>query len=376
MGVIVAAVVLIFCLLGFSALVLGRTAFEVENPRGEDYVELEGSIIRYHVRGEGPPVLLVHGWLSSSRVWEDLVEVLEDGFTIYTLDLKGFGASDKPLDGRYGIRYGGRLLYAFCAHFGLGRVSVVGHDLGGAMAVKLAADHPEMVERLVLVSTPADGRQIDLPTPLWLATLPVVGPLFYFLGQHAGWVRRMWLRPFVSDRKSLRQELVEDAGRSTPTAVRRTLSMARRELSRGRIPRQARSIRGEVLVVTGEEDYIVDPEAVDDWSKSMPQASISVLEGCGHLPMVEYPEEFCSLVRAFLSGERTDGGAQRTEWAGRQDTGGPPRPDLDETMDLGGGQEHRGGLPDEIFEWPPEFERGERGGLDEPPDDQERGFRR
>lgn len=365
MGVIVATIVLIACLLAFSSLVLGRVTDEVENPRGEDYVELEGSMIRYRVRGEGPPVLLVHGWLSSSRVWEVLAGALEDRFTVYSLDLRGFGESDKPLSG-YGIRYGSRLLYAFCAYFGLSRVSVVGHDLGGTMAVKLAADHPEMVERLVLVSAPADGGQIDLPTPLWLATLPVIGPPFYLLGRRAGWLRRMWLRPFVTDRKALTQEVLEDAGRSTPAAVRRTLVMARRELSRGRIPRQARSVGCGVLLVTGDDDYIVDPEAANDWSGSMPQARVSVIEGCGHLPMVEYPEEFCSLVRGFLC-EEQGGWTPSREEAGEPGPSEVPRDDLDETMDLveeDDPAEGRGGLPEGIFEWPSDLdeERRRRGG--------------
>src|ERR671911_589239 len=96
--------------------------------------------------------------------------------TTHEVDSAGFGDSDKPISG-YGIRYGSRLLYAFCAHFGLSRVAVIGHDVGGTMAMKLAADHPDVVGRLVLVATPADEDQVDLPTLLWLATLPIVGPL-------------------------------------------------------------------------------------------------------------------------------------------------------------------------------------------------------
>src|SRR3712207_1076374 len=123
----------------------------LSDPRDTEYLELEGTWIRYNVIGGGPPVLLVHGWLSSSRVWDQLAPRLAQRFTVYTLDLAGFGESDKPLSG-YGVRNGSRLLYAFCAHFGLTRAGVIAHDLGGAMAVKLAADHPDLVGRLVLRS--------------------------------------------------------------------------------------------------------------------------------------------------------------------------------------------------------------------------------
>jgi pimeloyl-ACP methyl ester carboxylesterase len=175
MSVVLIILILAVVLFVGVSLALGRTAHEVHSARDTEYLELEGSWIRYNVIGGGPPVLLVHGWLSSSRVWEQLAGRLAQRFTVYTLDLTGFGESDKPLSG-YGVRYGSRLLYAFCAHFGLTRTNVIGHDIGGDMAVKLAADHPDVVGRLVLVATPADDEQMDLPTPLWLATLPVVGP--------------------------------------------------------------------------------------------------------------------------------------------------------------------------------------------------------
>jgi pimeloyl-ACP methyl ester carboxylesterase len=285
-----------------ASLALGRVTYEVESARDTEYLELEGTWIRYHVIGGGPPVLLVHGWLSSSRVWEQLAGRLAQRFTVYTLDLSGFGESDKPLSG-YGVRNGSRLLYAFCAHFGLTRTNVIGHDLGGNMAVKLAADHPDVVGRLVLVATPADEGQIDLPTPLWLATLPVLGPIFYTLGRLARPVRLLWMRPFVADPRDLPEEVIEDAGRSTPAAAGKTLAVARREISGGRLVRQARIIKTPLLLVAGEEDPIVDPQAVGVWTRSVDQAEMCLLDECGHLPMIERPAEFNARVLAFLTGD-------------------------------------------------------------------------
>jgi pimeloyl-ACP methyl ester carboxylesterase len=285
-----------------ASLALGRVSHEVESARDTEYLELEGTWVRYNIIGGGPPVLLVHGWLSSSRIWEQLAARLAQRFTVYTLDLSGFGESDKPLSG-YGIRNGSRILYAFCAHFGLTRTNVIGHDLGGNMAVKLAADHPDVVGRLVLVATPADGDQIDLPTPLWLATLPVLGPIFYTLGRLAQPVRRLWMRPFVADPRDLSEEVVEDAGRSTPAASSKTLAVARREISGGRLARQAGIIKTPLLLIAGEEDQIVDPQAVGVWARSVEQAEICLLDECGHLPMIERTAEFNARILAFLTGD-------------------------------------------------------------------------
>jgi pimeloyl-ACP methyl ester carboxylesterase len=285
-----------------TSVALGRVAYEVESARDTEYLELEGSWIRYNVIGGGPPVLLVHGWLSSSRIWEQLAARLAQRFTVYTLDLSGFGESDKHLSG-YGVRNGSRLLYAFCAHFGLTRTGVIGHDLGGDMAVKLAADHPDVVGRLALVATPADEKQIDLPTPLLLATLPVLGPIVYTLGRLAQPVRKVWMRPFVADPRDLTEEVVEDAGRSTPAAVSKTLNVARREISRGRLARQARIIKIPLLLIAGEEDQIVDPQAVGVWASSVDHAEVCLLDECGHLPMIERTAEFNAQILAFLTGD-------------------------------------------------------------------------
>lgn len=303
MTTVLIVLLLVVALVAGASFALGRTSYEVDRARDTEYLELEGTWIRYNVIGAGPPVLLVHGWLSSSRIWERLAQRLAQRFTVYTLDLKGFGESDKPLYG-YGVRYGSRLLFAFCAHFGLTRTAVIAHDLGGDMAVKLAADHPDVVGRLVLVSVPADEDQIDLPTPLWLVTLPGVGPLFYALGRAIRGLRVMWMRPFVLDRDDLTDEAVEDAGRSTPAAVARTLGVTRREISRERLARQARIIKAPVLLVVGEDDQIVDPQCVSVWARTIGQAEIRLIDDCGHMPMIERPGEFNAQMLAFLTGDQ------------------------------------------------------------------------
>lgn len=302
MGSILIIILLVVVVLVAASVVLSRTTYQVQSFQENEYVELEGNWIRYRVTGGGPAVVLVHGWLSSGEIWERLAERLAQRFTVYTLDLPGFGESDKPASG-YGVRYGSRLLYAFCAHFGLTRAAIVGHDVGGAMAVKLAADHPDVVGRIVLVAAPANEDQIDLPTLLWLATLPVVGPVFYALGRYLRPLRRLWMRPFVLDSEDLTEEVVDNASGSTPAAVTKTLSVTRREIARGRLARQVGVIKAPVLAIAGEEDQIVDPQATDDWARTV-SAEVVLLEQCGHLPMLERTGEFSARVMAFLTGDQ------------------------------------------------------------------------
>lgn len=302
MSTLIVIVIGVIFVVVFTSVMVGRTVYEVESVRDTEFVELEGHWIRYSVIGGGPPVVLVHGWLLSSRIWEQLARRLAQRFTVYTLDLTGFGESDKPATG-YGVRYGSRLLYSFCAHFGISRAAVIAHDLGGDMAVKLAADHPDLVGRLVLIATPADDSQIDLPTMLWLTTLPVVGPLFFMLGRFLRPVRKLWMRHFVLDSNDLPEEAIEDPAQSTPAAAGKTLTVTRTEISGSRLLRQAGIIKVPVLLVAGERDRIVDPQCVTDWGQSISQSEIALMDDCGHLPMVERPGELGARILAFLTGD-------------------------------------------------------------------------
>ena len=383
----VAIAILILVLAVFfvvASLFLGRSYSEIESARDTEYVDLDGSYIRYRVTGAGPPLLLVHGWLLSSRIWDRLAERLSESFTVYSLDLKGFGDSDKPLTG-YGVRHGSRLLYSFCARFGLGRATVVGHDIGGGMAVKLAVDHPETVGRLVLVSVPAEEEQMDLPTLLWLATLPVVGPAFYALGGLLSPLRSLWLRAFVLHNRDLPRAAVKDAGKSVPAAVRKTYDAVRQEISGGRLISQARGVGVPVLLVAGEEDQIVDPDSLETWAAVFPRAETSLIRRCGHLPMVERTDELGASILDF-SGERVvqpaqpvrqpevprerrrpaNGENEEPEEPSRQQQSqaadDAPAPDVDKTQ--GSERPRRGrrlaqrgsiSVPDDLFDWPESY---------------------
>jgi hypothetical protein len=138
---------------------------------------------------------------------------------------------------------------------------------------------------------------------LWLVTVPVIGPIFYALGRVARPVRRLWMRPFVADADDLTEEIVDDAGRSTPAAVSKTFSISRREISRGRLARQARIIKIPLLVVAGEEDQIIDPQSVGVWAGGVDRAEICLIDECGHMPMVERVAEFNAQILAFLTGD-------------------------------------------------------------------------
>src|SRR5690606_15542651 len=118
----------------------------------------KGLNLHYRKRGSGDRhLLLVHGNTASSLWWEKVMDLLPDGVTAWAPDLRGCGDSDKP-EGGWTMADLGDDVFQFCQAVGIQRATVVGHSLGGAVAQQLTVDHPEPVERLVLVNSAEIGR--------------------------------------------------------------------------------------------------------------------------------------------------------------------------------------------------------------------------
>src|SRR5579872_6883065 len=140
-------------------------------------VAARGARIRFVEAGAGPPLVLVHDYLASRVAWDDVLPRLAPRFRVIVPDLPGFGESEKPPPGRYRYDFGAfsESLVDLLAALGVGRVSVCGHALGGAVALKLAATHPHVVDRLVLVNALVyPPRQDPLSR---IAGMPIIGPL-------------------------------------------------------------------------------------------------------------------------------------------------------------------------------------------------------
>ena len=117
---------------------------------------VDDQIVHYEVLGRGPALVFVHGWLGSWRYWVPTMQTLSSRYRTYALDLWGFGDSGKRPE-RYDLEAQADLLYHFVEQLGIARAGFVGHSLGGAVALRFAAQHPEFVARLMAVSAPVVG---------------------------------------------------------------------------------------------------------------------------------------------------------------------------------------------------------------------------
>jgi pimeloyl-ACP methyl ester carboxylesterase len=140
-------------------------------PRRKE-IQLHGHPVSYYEAGSGPVLLLVHGITSSADAWRSVLPTLARHFTVVAPDLLGHGGSAKPR-GHYSLGAHASGLRDLLAALGHERATVVGHSMGGGIAMVLAYQFPERVERLGLVSSSGLGREVGLV--LRAATLPGAG---------------------------------------------------------------------------------------------------------------------------------------------------------------------------------------------------------
>ena len=239
-------------------------------------VRVSGYKIRYEVAGEeGEPVVLVHGLSGSTRWWAHNVPALARHHRVYLVDLPGFGAMRRARR-RFALTEAAAWLHGWMEAVGLEGTHLVGHSMGGYIAIRLAARWPEAVRRLALVSP---------------AVLPedrsMLGYLFPLLGA------ALYARP------SFLPVLVRDALRMGPA----TLLLASRDLLAGGARGDLRKIAAPTLLVWGENDTLIPPAIGDLLRAEIPDSRLLVLEGAAHVPMFDLPEDFDAALLAFLAGE-------------------------------------------------------------------------
>jgi pimeloyl-ACP methyl ester carboxylesterase len=256
--------------------------------------------VRLVEAGEGAPLLLVHGYLSSHLTWEEVLPPLAAGARVIAPDLPGFGESEKPSPARYGYGFDAfaDTLADVIAALGLARVSVCGHGLGGAVALTLAANYPALVERLVLVGPLVYSAKMGAMARI--GALPVVGAVA-FKQMYGRAMFRRYFRELVyaSDeppwaRIDAHFEMFNvPAAREAAYAT--TLALLDRRPVVARVPRVA----VPTLAVWGRGDRCAPLADGRRLARELRGARFEVLES-GHAPHEECPDAFVRVTRRFF----------------------------------------------------------------------------
>lgn len=264
--------------------------------------------LSYVDSGSGPAVLFIHGILGSQRQWTHLVDKLDDDHRVLIPDLFGHGESAKPM-GDYSLGAHAATLRDLLDHVGIEKVSLVGHSLGGGIAMQFYYLFPERVDRLVLVASGGLGREVNLV--LRSATLPgaeqVLGVLastqvltrVEALGRgasKAGWrpgsdLNAIW-RGFRSlgDRESRRAFLA---------TTRAVIDIGGQSISaHGHLESV---VPVPTLIVWGSKDRMIPAWHAINAQRAVPDCRVELFEGAGHFPHLDDPDRFAGVLRTFIS---------------------------------------------------------------------------
>ncbi len=269
---------------------------------------LDSGIIHYEAVGRGRPVLLLHGWLGSWRYWMPTMESLADAYRTYAMDFWGFGDSDKP--GKYTIDDYVRMVGDFLDGLGVARASLVGHSLGGVVALRSALEWPQRVEKLVLVNTPLYGGGMAASVKALRNPLSrlLAGPRT-LVGL---WVRA--LKKVSAAWTEMYDEIVEDAGKVDQDAVQQSVE----NILDMDLRSQLDHLYNHTLVVFGDRDEFVDPAQATYFADgSVATAQVVVLDGCRHFPFLDEPSKFNRLLKEFLDSELGQLVEVKEEWKRR-----------------------------------------------------------
>lgn len=254
--------------------------------------------------GKGRPVLLLHGLGASSYTWRNLVPSLAQRHRVIALDLKGFGKSQKPFDRAYSLHDHAGLVADFIRKRRLQNVTLMGHSLGGAVALLVTLDlnrtDRRRIRDLVLMSPPAYNQAATefvsfMQTPLLpYAALTLIPPEL-----------SIWLSLDDEESRNISsQDISAYAEPFHDPAARHALISTARQIVPPDIDRITASyptIRQRSLIIWCDGDSTVPLATGRRLAQALPNAKLKVLEGCGHAPQHDSPRAVWNLLHRFLN---------------------------------------------------------------------------
>jgi pimeloyl-ACP methyl ester carboxylesterase len=270
-------------------------------------IALHGHRVRFHRAGEGPLLVLLHGIASTADTWSPVVEPLAARHTVIAPDLLGHGDSAKPR-GDYSLGAYASGVRDLIAALGYDRATVVGHSLGGGIAMQFAYQFPERIERLVLIGSGGLGREVHLI--LRAATLPGSELVLALLGGAwlratggalAGALARVGLKT-GEDLAGVTGGIgsLADAGARGAFVHTARAAMDARGQRVSATDRLYLAADLPTLIVWGERDPIIPVAHGRDAHAAIPGSRLEVFAGAGHFPHRDAPARFVSVLEDFV----------------------------------------------------------------------------
>ena len=272
------------------------------------FIAIRNVEVHYKIKGKGDNVLIfLHGFGASIFTWHKVIKPLSQNYTLIAYDRTGFGYSSRPMPGEWGgdSPYSQESqveqIVALMDALGVDKAVLVGNSAGGVTAVLTTLKYPERVKALILVG----AAIFKGGPPGWLNPFMRI-PQVKRLGQLL--IRKYYANFFEKARKRAWHDPSKQteeilAGYRKPMRARdwdRALWEFALAYKSSSLKERLSDIKVPVLVITGEDDRIVPPEASEKIARKIPNAELAVISNTGHLPHEEAPEEFLEVVNNFL----------------------------------------------------------------------------
>jgi len=262
--------------------------------------------LAYRDQGKGQAILLLHGFGASSYTWRHVEPALTAaGHRVLTLDLKGFGLSEKPNDKDYSIFDQAALVSRFIDRLGLKKLTVIGHSLGGGVALVLALEkNPKKrkrITRLVLVDSIAYAQNI--PIAFNILRTPVLGEISSRLVPLDVQTRVALKLAYFDDSKFDSRDVKQYAGPLKDKGSRHALIQTARQILPENLPELSsryKTIKIPTLIIWCDRDKVIKPNIGLRLHNDLPNSTFRVVRRCGHMPQEERPQRTVELLQEFL----------------------------------------------------------------------------
>ncbi len=248
-------------------------------------------VVHYEVLGRGPGVLFIHGWLGSWRYWIPTMQATSARYRTYAIDLWGFGDSGKkPM--YYDLDSQAELITRFMDTLGVAKLALVGHGLGGAVALRFATRHPDWVVKLMTIDTPFNKASINSR----FTSSDVPSLLDWLVGKGPG-----------------SAEIIAEANKLDPTAIQKSMQA----IAETDLMAELNQTTTPTLLVHGDKDAAVTPPPEEWFNGAKPNLHHISFEDGKHFPMLDDPPKFHRLVADFLEAKDLTSLQLKDEWKRR-----------------------------------------------------------
>jgi pimeloyl-ACP methyl ester carboxylesterase len=264
------------------------------------FTEIDGVRIHYQEKGVGTPLVLLHGFTSSTYSWKDVFEPLSRNFRVITVDLKGFGFSGKP-DGDYTRRAQAQLVAHLLDHLKIEKAWIGGNSMGGEVALNVALANPDRVAGLILIDTAGvEVKGGGSLAPAYVR-IPFVGRVLTALALTSDELVREGLEKSFFDDAKITGERVAYYYRPLRTRGGQLAALrARTQADQFPIEQDLGRVNARTLIIWGAEDALIPLAAGRTMNSLIKNSKLVIIEKCGHVPQEEMPDRVIEEVISFI----------------------------------------------------------------------------